>query len=359
MKTQAYKCHRCGRHYADTPIVSHNISFSQVTHNRVCNAPKCPGNGYMGLAVPIDKDLHEYAKTIGQPNTPGPPRELGLCIFLMDASGSMGDPAFSDVKQPSTLELPKSEKDSPCEGEGLMSKREMMAGTVADSIFSLKKIEKNGYAYIAIILYDDDIKYLLLQSVKDIVATYKEGKELARYLLKTMKEDMGGGTDINKALACAHSLKKEFIDGNINAFSFGKFETYSQTDNFIFDVFSGKRLEKPYSEVTPNVRVLLYTDGDHQPNYGILESPFKHENPDLLIGVYVGDPSDQGNRELKSILKYCPRHGQQQYLSVNRIDDMNNLYGIFLMATGASGFCPKCIRLTKKGDTPRLSSARR
>jgi hypothetical protein len=355
MSNQVYYCHLCSHPYADSAFTAPDgVRYDKISPQQNCvQSDTCPGQGFGGLCVPsgeTEADIRKKGKIPDDPGIPTVKRKLGLCVFLMDASGSMGDAAY-DPNFPSTLGVEPHINNSPCEKLNQMSKRELMATNAALGIFSLKQIKDSENAFVSIILYDHDTKYLFFKSVKTVVTEYGDSRTLAQYLLKEMKE-RNGGTNINGALDLAASLVNEFKKGSIKAL--GAFEPYMQTPRQNWDVSTGQAI-KPSTLLpnTPNIRVLLYTDGEHQAEYGVLESPFQSAVPDFLIGVYIGQPGQQGDKELSKIVKYCPLHGKQQYLRVSNPQDSGKLYGIFKMATGASGFCLQCVE-GKGSDKPNV-----
>ncbi len=101
----------------------------------------------------------------------------------------------------------------------------------------------------------------------------------------------------------------------------------------------------------PNVRVLLYTDGmqrDAQGNRTLHPNPFTSNplpglNHDVVIGAFFGQATDEGCQELQSLLARCPRHDEPQFFLFNSPDQTDDLKELFRMASGASGFCPRCL----------------
>jgi len=107
------------------------------------------------------------------------------------------------------------------------------------------------------------------------------------------------------------------------------------------------------SVAIPNIRVLIYTDGqqfDAQENRTLKPNPFKEHpipglNHDILIGAYFGNEDDPGCKELKGLVSNCPRHDYPQFFLFDNPKQMSNLKSLFRMASGASGFCPKCLEM--------------
>ena len=101
----------------------------------------------------------------------------------------------------------------------------------------------------------------------------------------------------------------------------------------------------------PNVRVLIYTDGMQ---YDANGSKILHDNPftrypiegvnhDIVIGAFFGKENDDGCKELKGLLSRCPIHDVEQFFLFDRPEKIGNLKYLFRMASGASGFCPRCL----------------
>ena len=96
---------------------------------------------------------------------------------------------------------------------------------------------------------------------------------------------------------------------------------------------------------------MIYTDGmqyDAQGNRELLPNPFKINplpmlNHDIVIGAFFGQPSDNGCHELQSILSNCPIHNSLQFFLFDKPANIGDLKYLFRMASGASGFCPRCL----------------
>jgi hypothetical protein len=100
-----------------------------------------------------------------------------------------------------------------------------------------------------------------------------------------------------------------------------------------------------------NVRVLIYTDGmQYDANGGKIlhANPFKQYplselNHDIVIGAFFGQEKDEGCNELKGLLSKCPIHDELQFFLFDDPAKISVLKYLFRMASGASGFCPKCL----------------
>lgn len=244
--------------------------------------------------------------------------DLGLCIMVLDCSGSMNDPAF---------------QNSP------LSKNELVARSVTAGIYSLIGNSSKEFAYILIIGFDHDVDILLpFTNLETIFTNYPESKVFEQEILSKMKEK-GGATDINEALHIAFNFTQQFINSSITSLGNYTPRVQSVMDNN-FDLHN-----------IPNVRVLLFTDGGQYTSKGdkILPSPFKDlsfngKNFDLLMSAYYGEVGEKGYSQLQSLASKCPSHfDTDQFFLFDDPRKVANLKGLFRMASGASGFCPKCL----------------
>ena len=246
----------------------------------------------------------------------GKEREVGLCILLMDASGSMTHKPF---------------KGSP------LSRMELVATSAAAGIFDLKQLSNKDNAYIAAFKFDHRVERMFIDTVGGLLKKYNEDiKAFADDILQHLKS-MQGQTNINGALKTAFSFADQFVNKKM-----AHFQDYRPVKQNI--------LKKDMSSITvPNVRVLMYTDGMHWTGGSskLEDNPFKalSENipVDILIGAFFGDANYEGCDDLKGLLSHCPKHGEQQFFLFDTPEKYGSLRHLFKMASGASGFCPKCI----------------
>jgi hypothetical protein len=297
-------------------------------HNRpqdfVCKDIDCQGGGLTGLIIPIeDEDEEPGVSPVpngGHRTQTDIWRELGLCVLLMDASGSMDEPAFKDHPFQSKYQAGK-----------LMSKREVITDNAAKAIFELYQMLKKDDAYICIIKFDHRQVELFTKSVSQILSEFASAPDLAKYLYDELA-GMNGGTDINSALRVAHEKSQKFLAGSLPGLGSYTPLTHTQFSpalNMAIDV--------------PNARVLMYTDGEQLPEYGAVASPFKNMQPDLLMGVYIGLLGEKGCTDLQKIVSKCPVHSADQFFVLDSPQKIATLRGLFRMASGTSGFCPACI----------------
>jgi len=308
-----FTCVECGEIYDDLK----NVPPSSM----VCQKTTCPGGGLTGLIIPIEGQINTNTsdssnQSIYQDNTS---KEAGLCVLLMDASGSMGDPAYKDYSFPSKY------------GGDKLTKREVITDVAAKAIFELQLMSKKDSAYICAIKFDNTQAVMFTDTVTNILNKHGNAQNLAKYLYDELAL-LNGGTDINSALKMAHSFVDKFLSGSVPGM--GNYVP-------IFHTQFAPKLNKSID--VPNVRVLVYTDGEQLSEYGTIINPFKNSEPDLLMGAYVGQESDNGSKELKSIIGNCPIHGTPQFFVLDNPQKIATLRGLFRMASGTSGFCPTCI----------------
>jgi len=283
-----------------------------------------------------EKEAHQQA--IYNSNAiPDELKELGLCIILMDASGSMETPAF---------------EGSP------ITKMRLIAKAAASGIFSLRDNECSEYAYIAIYKFDHKIgPPILLKSIANIVREFRSESKFEDFLHDHLSsEDMGGQTNINEALNKAYDLARKFLNYEISAFR----EAFGGQDYpiKIQRIINQKTFKQ---DTASNVRVLLYTDGMQYFNDIDLpiDNPFKNQrlgNYDILMGAFIGPGSGVGSdgcKQLQVVLSQCPIHNKKQFFLIDHPYKIFTLRGLFRMASGNSGFCPECL---SKSQAENLSN---
>jgi hypothetical protein len=302
MSNNTWVCVNDTTHVYDTKTAEDNSYF----------CPKCP----YGEGILIAQATGTGSTTT---STPQHQEDLGLCIMLLDCSGSMGDPAF---------------RNHP------MSKRDLIAKSVSAGIFSLSGNPLREFAYVLIIGFDHEIDILLpYSSIEQIVQEHKDAMGLEQ-MLKEKMHRKNGATDINEALNVAFKFTQQFINSEIT--SLGNYKPRIQT---VLD-------DSMSTHLIPNVRVLLFTDGGQYlgPDRTMLNpSPFKnlkYNNKvfDLLMCAYYGHGEDNDYFKLRTLASKCPRHPDvDQFFLFDDPTKVANLKGLFRMASGASGFCPTCL----------------
>lgn len=268
------------------------------------------------------EDIRNKGVTDLQPPTEADKdNEFGLCVLLMDASGSMDEQAFE---------------------ESSYTKKELIAKTAAHGIFDMKDNKRAKNAFIVAFKFDNIIKPLIpLNSIANLVNGYKVPENLERFILSELNKE-SGTTDINGALKVAYQQAYDFIQGNLKG-QFGN--DYNVMYHAVTDSQQNKNVQ------VPNVRVFLYTDGLQYVNgkSDPLVNPFAQSSEfkmDILMGGYFGPDSGEGSEgieELRSILSYCPEHNKKNFFLFDKPEKMGTLRNLFKMASGASGFCPDCL----------------
>lgn len=297
----AYQCAKCGDIY------------QQPTADFFCTT--C---GYDGLLVEVN------SSSSGAPTNFSPTvTDAGLCILLMDASGSMHDPAFPGSP------LSKLRLIAVSAALGIFGKNDP---DPSKSVAGLQQLGKADSAYICALKFDHRVEQMFFCSVKDLLAKYANHEEFANYLYNELNE-MRGTTDINGALKAADSFAQAFRNNSIPGLT-----NYSVMEHIVY-TRAGE------TKNVPNIRVLMYTDGiqytgDHtEPLY----NPFGSWDTDVLMGAFFGQPDEEGCSELRSVLSKCPSHGFEQFFLLDHPSKTAQIRKLFRMASGASGFCPLCL----------------
>ena len=247
-------------------------------------------------------------------------QEVGLSIILMDASSSMTDPAFEGIP---------------------LTRMTLVANCAASGIFDLERMQNNPNAYVACFKFDDRVQLMFLDTVSNIIGRYKKVETFAAYLYNELFE-FQQGTDINKALQQSYTFVSQFLKKQLDGFPVKRYTPMLQR---ILEFNSVDSVS------IPNVRVLMYTDGMQYVANGskvLAPNPFKQNmirelNHDILIGAYFGMESDQGCKDLKNLVSNCPIHNIPQFFLFDDPAHIGDLKYLFRMASGASGFCPRCL----------------
>lgn len=248
-------------------------------------------------------------------------RELGLSVILMDASESMEEPVYEGSK---------------------LTKLRLVATTAASGIFDLERLQNNPYALVAAFKFDDRLEPLFLDTIANLISRFdKDVTHFADYIHDELGK-MLHGTDINQVLMHAHTFVDKFLKKQLTDLPVGNYRVMMQ-----------RILKYGSSEAVsiPNVRVLLYTDGKQFDKMGgrilrpnpFVQYPLEGLNHDIVIGAFFGKETDEGCKEFKSLLSRCPIHDELQFFLFDNPAKIGNLKYLFRMASGASGFCPKCL----------------
>ncbi|MEJ7769340.1 MAG: Ig-like domain-containing protein [Chitinophagaceae bacterium] len=290
----------------------HSHSYLPTKGEHIIHAKVLDSNGASAVSAPV---------RISVTPSRNPVPEVALCIILMDGSSSMTDAVF---------------KGSP------LTRMRLVATTAASGIFDLERMQNNPYAFVAAFKFDDRLELMFIDTIANLIYRYdKDVTKFANYIYDELYK-MQQGTDINQALLQAHAFVEKFVKGQLLNFPLKKYRVMMQ------------RILKhgPVESVSiPNVRVLIYTDGmqfDASGNRELHANPFTQKpieglNHDIVIGAFFGNEEDEGCRELQSLLSRCPIHDETQFFLFDKPAKIGNLKYLFRMASGASGFCPKCL----------------
>lgn len=251
---------------------------------------------------------------------PSLPDEVGLCVIMMDASESMTDPAFDGIP---------------------LTRLTLVANSAASGIFDLERMMKNPNAFVACFKFDHRVELMFVDTVANLIKRYEKIEIFADYLYNELFK-MLKGTDINKALQQAHLYVTQFLNKQLEGFPV---KAYTPMMQRIFKYNSVDAIS------VPNVRVLLYTDGMQYVSNGskiLNPNPFKQDpvpglSHDVLIGAFFGPETDQGCKDLRSLVSNCPIHNIPQFFLFDNPAYVGDLKYLFRMASGASGFCPRCL----------------
>jgi hypothetical protein len=295
---------------------------SQEAEKQSYFCPKCPYGESILINTGAGASPGPGSGTGTSPGYPLPvvhQEDLGLAIILLDCSGSMNEPPFPN--HPTT-------------------KKDLIARSVAAGVFSLSGNPLKEFAYVMIVGFDHEIDIILpYTSIQTIVNTYKQAEGLEK-MIKSKMLEKNGATDINGVLKVAFNFTQQFINSEISALG-----NYKPRIQAVLD-------DNMKSHLVPNVRVLLFTDGEHylgDHDQYLQPSPFKnlsfnHKVCDLLMSAYYGKEGEKGYQQLKSLVSKCPRHpSTDQFFLFDEPSKVANLKGLFRMASGASGFCPTCL----------------
>ena len=290
-----------------------NHVFEEMTPDGFCPEPECYGIGFLSESKDDNSDS-------GTDPTPSAfKRDIGLCLLLMDGSGSMWGQAF---------------QDSP------LKKMDLVAGSASGGIFDSARTTNIENAYVCGVMFDTRTKLVFMDTVLDIINKYSGPGEFADFLKNEFSE-MQGGTDINNVLEFAKRIRDDFIiDGDLS--NYGGPKNVRPISHVVFD----KNNEKKY---VPNIRGLIYTDGMHTESSSII-NPFKSDEVDVLMGAYFGSGEEEGCKALRDVLSSCPKHGVEQFFLINDPRRIQTLRRLFRMASGTSGFCPMCLAEAKTKD---------
>lgn len=311
-----YRCEICGA------IYEHNTQDGMCANIKCWGEQlvRCPDGSSEANADGTPVEVEEAAVGVVQ----------GLCILLCDASRSMDTTAF--VKND-------------------LVKLRMVTRAVHRAIAELSQITNPDEAFICIIafgakaaLVPDRAGNPFIMSVSDIKAQFGDDS-LGDYLYESLANDKPGidrqYTDITAALQLAREVYDSAVAGDLAAFGLTNTVRILKHKDIVTD-------DRRQISV-PNVRVMLYSDGEHNPQKAdVLANPFEPLNPSVLMTAFIGDESAnessrRGADQMRALANTCPVHGKKGYFLINSPERYAVLRMLFRMASGASGFCTECL----------------
>jgi len=306
-----YKCLNCGK------------TYTGLTQDGCCDQINCFGEPLVADGAGGSGQLVVYNGSIE-----------GLCVLVCDISGSMDAAAF---------------QNHPAE------KLKLVTGAVHKAIAELEGLTKAETAYIAIVafgaragLVKDGNDRPFIKSVAEILTEYGEyAAALPSYLYSYFKQDLGGfgreHTDVTAGLSVARKIFDCALSGDMSSLGISASASLIEHSDI---------LTQGGNQITmPNIRVMMYSDGAHNPpRNGPLINAFDGLSPSPLMTAFIGDEEASndhriGADQMRSLANECPEHGQKGYFLINSPERHAVLRSLFRMASGASGFCPQCLRL--------------
>jgi hypothetical protein len=172
----------------------------------------------------------------------------------------------------------------------------------------------------------------------------KEAFNLDEFLHEQLQNDTAGvgrdGTNITEALSLARQITDGAIAGSLSAWG---------VNNPVSLKPDPIPLHGEENTITvPNVRVMIYSDGEH--NRGRLENAFASMQPaSVLLTAFIGnekesDDTRTGADQMLACATICPEHKQPGCFLINTLGRRTYLREVFHMATGSSGFCRQCMK---------------
>lgn len=269
----------------------------------------------------------------------------GLCLLVCDISYSMNERAFADRE---------------------ITKLEMVTEAIQSALVELYRVSKPDEAFIGIIAFGDRASLIQTRENRPFLLPVSRIEReygvdgLYQYLLDCFKTDAPGvgrdRTDITAALRLAHTVYEEAVAGSLSKFQAADDVKIMKHSDIV--AFDGSQPS------VPNVRILIYSDGRHNPETGsALVNPFEDVYPSPLMTAFLGDESKdkesrQGADQMKALANVCITHRKPGYFLINNPAKDAVLRNLFRMASGASGFCPQCLRgyidriEVEKGERP-------
>lgn len=318
-----YRCPKCGK------------IFEEMTQDGMCDRADCLGEELVEYAEGSEAGIQIHGEE-REPAWATPPVSVGviegLCLLVCDISFSMNDPAFADSE---------------------LSKLRMVTRAVHRAVVELYRISMPAEAYVGIIafgaraaLVPDRSGRPFLLSVSEIQREFGSDG-LNPYLFEQFNADAPRvdrqHTDFTGALDLSKKIYDGAIAGDLTAFGVsGEVKILKHMD--IYDSFKNEQIS------VPNVRALLYSDGEYNPKFAgaPLVNAFESVYPSPLMTAFIGNEAasagaHEGADQMKALANMCVMHQKRGYFLINNAEKYTVLKNLFSMATRRSGFCPSCL----------------
>ena len=251
----------------------------------------------------------------------------GLCILVCDISASMDSPAYTN---------------HPAE------KLTQVVGAIQQAIGELQDMSKADTAYIAIVAFGERAGLILdandrpfVKSISEIISEYGDRAEnLGSYLYPYFQKDVGkfgrGGTNITAGLEVARAIYDCTLSGDLSPLGISVSSRLMEHS----DIVTPDRQQL----TMPNIRVMMYSDGGHAAKRP-LANPFDALSPSPLMTAFIGSPTTDvtGASQMSALANICPEHQTRGYFLIDAPEKRATLRQLFRMASGASGFCERCL----------------
>ena len=313
-----WRCLDCDAEYADDP------------------GPTCPTcNGFTEM-------VEASSAASGEVDTEVYAGDCGLAVFVFDLSGSMTTPMAGTG--------------------GRVSKIDVVARAFSEPIATLNHGTPTGgdaalthadRYYVAVVGFAGQAELLGVWSLAQMAKADWEAtrKHWLEYLLAQMGR-AGGATNVSAGLEIARCLVDEALGRRARSLLPDDFRLASQSMLWF-------RGDDSQPIEVPNVRVLIYSDGEH--NVGPFCNAF--ESFELfpgsanaegrlvngILSLYFAEESEvttlsqsPGALLMRAIAGYCPQHGGIGFMPMIEIKQYPLLRGIFHQTSRASGCCVRC-----------------
>ncbi len=275
-----------------------------------------PRNGFCnncgGLIIKKEAPLIDEEST--SPPVARMDGECGLGILVLDFSESMVEPAFVDPDLP-------------------QRKIDLVANAFHSAMQNITNITFAEKAYVAVIGFDNYVELLDIFNAAQ-VDPEKDWKQWIYDHFERFK----GTTNISGALDKAKDLYDAALACDLSEYGIDDFAP------LLHDITVGDNVIS-----VPNVRVFLYSDGDH--NHGDFYNPFDgvsliggKSNVNGLITAYFGPAELPGYKTLLDLAGTCPRHEVRGTIHITVPQAYPLVRQLFRMASAASGFCAQCAK---------------